>query len=237
MKLCVIENDIIDDVVADRYHSYGVMFTNLFRAVKPDIEVDVFDAMKLQYPENFDSYDAVLLSGSRADAFGDDEWIVELKQRVKQLMADKKPLIGVCFGHQLIAMHLGSEMGRAPVGWGMGRMSYDWNQAHPLAKLADSEGFSLLVSHQDQVLTHPQGATILASSDFCPVAAYTVDEHIICFQGHPEFVEGYSEYIINKRKAALTEEKYQEYSSSLQHGHDGVKVAKLICDFVEGKAA
>ena len=232
MKLCVLENDIIDDVVADRYPSYGVLFTDLFRSAKPDIEVDVFDAMNMQYPDSFDDYDAVLLSGSRCDAFGQEEWVLELKKRTEQLMAEKKKLIGVCFGHQLIALILGAEMGRAPQGWGMGRMSYTWNkESSPIA--LEGEGFSLLVSHQDQVLTEPKGATIIASSEFCPIAAYTVDKHVICFQGNPEFVEGYSEYIINKRKDSLTPEQYERFLGSLQYGHDGKKIAKLVCDFVE----
>ncbi|MGK0440539.1 MAG: GMP synthase-like glutamine amidotransferase [Pseudohongiellaceae bacterium] len=233
MKFCIIENDMIDEVVVDRYHSYGKMFTHLFRSVKPNIEVDVFNAMKMEYPESFDRYDAVLLSGSRADAFGQDEWLVELKNRTQQLMDDKKTLIGVCFGHQLIAMNLGAEMGRAPVGWGMGRMSYRWHQDNAAAKFADSDGFSLLASHQDQVLTHPEGAEILASSEFCPIAAYTVGKHIICFQGHPEFVEDYSTCLINKRKNLLTEDQFQAFSDSLQYGHDGQKVAQVMCDFVE----
>ncbi|WP_339669740.1 amidotransferase [Dasania marina] len=232
MKLCVLENDVIDEVVADRYPSYGALFTDLFRSARPDIEVDVFDAMNMHYPESFDDYDAVLLSGSRCDAFGQDEWVLELKKRTEQLMAEKKKLIGVCFGHQLIALILGAEMGRAPQGWGMGSMSYSWNkESSPIA--LEGEGFSLLVSHQDQVLTEPKGATIIASSEFCPIAAFTVDDNVICFQGHPEFVEGYSEYVINKRKASLSEEQYNRFLASLELGHDGKKIAKLMCDFVE----
>ena len=231
MKLCVLENDIIDAAVTDRFASYGVLFSDLFRSVKPDIDIDVYDAMAMDYPSSFDDYDAVLLSGSRADAFGEHEWVVELKKRTRQLMDEKKKLIGICFGHQLIAMNLGAEMGRAEVGWGMGRMSYVWNKDNTLLDL-EGEGFSLLVSHQDQVLTMPAGATLLATSEFCPIAAYTVDKHIMCYQGHPEFVEGYSEYIINKRKDSLTEAQYAAFKDSLDKGHDGKKIAQLMCDFI-----
>lgn len=47
---------------------------------------------------------------------------------------------------------------------------------------------TLLISHQDQVTALPENATVLASSEFCPFAAYHINDQVLCFQGHPEFI-------------------------------------------------
>ena len=80
----------------------------------------------------------------------------------------------------------------------MGRMRYDWVGAQPLKPVPPPMN-CLLASHQDQVLTLPDGATLLARSEFCPIAAYAVDDHVFCIQPHPEFVEDYSAWILQKR--------------------------------------
>ena len=70
----------------------------------------------------------VLLTGSRADAFSKEPWVVDLCSRVSALLEQKKRLIGVCFGHQLIAHCLGAKVDRAPHGWGLGRHTYTWHE-------------------------------------------------------------------------------------------------------------
>ena len=85
------------------------------------------------------------------------------------------------------------------------------------------------------MLELPEGAQLLATSDFCPVAAYAVGEHVFCVQAHPEFVEAYSGFILDKRRAILGESIYQNGIDSLANGHDGVQVARMMVAFVEGK--
>ena len=78
----------------------------------------------------------------------------------------------------------------------------------------------------------PKGATLLASSDFCPVAAFAVDDHVFCVQPHPEFVEDYSAFLLNKRRTMFGEEKYQAFTRSLAEGHDGQAVARMMVAFI-----
>jgi GMP synthase-like glutamine amidotransferase len=161
--------------------------------------------------------------------------VVELRRRVTLLLEQNKKLLGICFGHQLIALCLGAKVGRAPQGWGVGRMSYDWHAADlPLA--TEDKRLALLVSHQDQVLELPQNAVLLASNAHCPVAGYAIGEEVFCVQGHPEFVEDYSAFLLNRRRERLGENLYSAGVDSLQHGHDGVQVARMMVAFVEGKA-
>ena len=121
MKLCILDNDILEGHLAETYGSFGALFTQLFARVGAHWETTVFHTQLGQYPASYDDFDAVLLTGSRADSFSDDAWVVELRKQVTQLLAERKKMVGVCFGHQLIALCMGAPVGRAPQGWIVGR--------------------------------------------------------------------------------------------------------------------
>jgi GMP synthase-like glutamine amidotransferase len=234
MKLCILENDYLDPAIEATYLGYGAMFERLLRDTGATGEFDIFNTVKGQYPASFDSYDAVLLTGSRADAFSQEPWVLVLRKHVEELLETKKKLVGVCFGHQLIALCMGAKVGRAPQGWGAGRMQYQW-LAPELAQAQGREAIALLASHQDQVFDLPAGARLLATSEFCPVAAFAVEGHVFCVQPHPEFVEDYSAFLLDKRRTALGEEMYMSCTQSLAHGHDGGAVARMMMAFIQGQ--
>ncbi len=234
MKFCILENDYLDPAIEATYVGYGTMFERLLRDAGASGSFDIYNTVKGEYPDSFDSYDAVLLTGSRADAFSQEPWVLVLRRKVEELLASKKKLIGVCFGHQLIALCMGATVGRAAQGWGAGRLEYQW-LAPDFPQAQGREHVALLASHQDQVFDLPAGATLLASSDFCPVAAFSVDDQVFCVQPHPEFVEDYSAFLLNKRRPLLGEEKYATCMQGLAHGHDGGAVAQMMVAFVQGK--
>jgi GMP synthase-like glutamine amidotransferase len=235
MKLCILENDILDGALAQSYSGFGSMFFRLFESVGvEDWSMEVFNTMRGEYPASFDPFDAVLLTGSRADSFSDDPWVVELRSQVTRLLAERKKLVGVCFGHQLIALCMGAPVGRAPQGWGAGRMTYDWHRPD-LPHSQDRCQISLLASHQDQVFALPEGATLVASNDFCPVASFTVGNEVFCIQPHPEFSEDVSAYLLDKRRHLLGEEKYAASRASLEHGHEGLHIGRMVVDFLQSK--
>jgi GMP synthase-like glutamine amidotransferase len=229
-KICILDNDNLDPAVADAYVSYGAMTEKMFATAGVPWQFDRFNTTRGDYPGSFDGYDAVLLTGSKADSFSDEPWVVALRERVTALIAQRKPLLGICFGHQLIALCLGAQVGRAPQGWGMGRMTYDWVGPEPLE---GASAVALLASHQDQVLSLPEGATLLARSDFCPVAAYSVGDHVFCVQPHPEFVPAYTAYLLEKRRAQVGEAVHARASAELSQGHDGLAIARHMQAFVE----
>ncbi len=233
MKLCILDNDILQAALAKTYTSFGAMFERFLDGADAGWTYEVFNTMQGQYPASFDDFDAVLLTGSESDSFSDEAWVVELRRRVTQLLAERKKLIGVCFGHQLIGLCLGAPVGRAPQGWGEGRQHYDWHRPD-LPYCAGRSDIHLLASHQDQVLALPPGATLLASSSFCPVAAFTVDQHVLCVQAHPEFDAGFSHHLLEEHRERLGEPLYQAKVQALALGHDGAHMARLVVAFVEG---
>jgi GMP synthase-like glutamine amidotransferase len=238
MKLCILENDVVDPAVSTTYGSYGAMVDRLLRSVGASWSTEIFCTSLGQFPASYETYDAVLLTGSRADSFSQEAWVVQLREHVNYLLQIQKKLLGICFGHQLIALCLGAPVGRAPQGWGLGRMTYQWHATEWIthtdsAHLKNSLQVALLASHQDQVFALPSGANLLASSDFCPVAAFTVGRHVFCVQPHPEFVADYSAYLLDKRRATLAEDHYAASRSSLADGHDGLHVARMMIAFIE----
>lgn len=232
MKLCILDNDDIDPSMVPVYTGYGAMTEKLLRdAGAQDWSIEIFHPPQMNYPDSFDRFDAVLLTGSKADSFSDEPWVVELRRRVTDLLATGKKLLGICFGHQLIALCMGAKVGRAPQGWGVGRNTYQWKSGRPEFAVPDGT-LSLLASHQDQVLELPNGADLLASNDHCPVAAYAVGEQVFCVQAHPEFVEDYSAFLLNRRRERLGETIYAEGMEGLKKGHDGAAVARMMVKFV-----
>jgi len=233
MKLCILENDDLDPAVQATYVGYGAMFERLLRDAGATGEFDIFNTVRGEYPPSFDPYDAVLLTGSRADSFSQEPWVLNLRQKVEELLKSKKKLVGVCFGHQLIALCLGARVGRAPQGWGVGRMQYQW-LAPELPQAQGRTDVAMLASHQDQVVDLPEGTRLLATSGFCPVAAFGVDDELFCVQAHPEFVEDYSAFLLNKRRTVLGEPIYSVATDSLAQGHDGDAVARMMVAFIHG---
>ena len=237
LKVCILDNDNLDPAVADTYVSYGAMTEKMFAAAGVAWQFERFNTTRGEYPESFEHYDAVLLTGSKADSFSDEPWVRALRERTSELLRQRKKLLGICFGHQLIAHCLGAKVGRASNGWGMGRMRYDWVGPTPLRPAASDATLALLASHQDQVQSMPAGATLLARSEFCPIAAYAVDDNVFCIQPHPEFVEDYSAWILQKRPGSVAAERHATVRAEMALPHDGLDVARYMQSFVERRAA
>ena len=64
----------------------------------------------------------------------------------------------------------------------------------------DREAFSLISSHKDQVVELPERAELFAGNSFCPNAGFTIANHVLTFQGHPEFEPGYAARLMQSRQ-------------------------------------
>jgi GMP synthase-like glutamine amidotransferase len=232
MNICILENDARDPRMAPHIERLGDLFVRLFRAAGAhDWRFDVFHAQGGEYPASFAGYDAVILTGSRADAFSSEPWIVELRARVARLLAERKKLLGICFGHQVLGFCLGAPVARAPQGWNMGRIRYDWHDPQfPVPHGTTS--FELHTTHQDQVLALPPGARLLASTPNCPVAGFAVEDRVFSLQPHPEMDAIILGNLIHARREKLGEQKFADGIASLREDHDGVAMARLMMAFV-----
>jgi GMP synthase-like glutamine amidotransferase len=230
MRICILETDILRPQLIEQYHGYGRMFRQLFEKQSITAQFDVFNVVEGCYPEADQAYDAYLITGSKADSFGTDGWILTLREYLLSRYQNGDRLIGICFGHQLLALMLGGKTERATQGWGIGVNRYQLLE-QPEWMSPALESLDMLVFHQDQVTELPDNATLLASSAFCPNAAYSIGDQVLCFQAHPEFVDDYELALLNLRREFLGEARYQQALASMSQPHQGVVVAEWMLRF------
>jgi GMP synthase-like glutamine amidotransferase len=231
MKIGVLKTDDVREQLVGEFGEYPQMFAQLLRSQEPDLEFVTFEVQRGQYPRDIDEVDAYLITGSKAGVYEDKEWIPPLMDFVRQLHHAKKPTLGICFGHQLIAQALGGKTRKSDKGWGIGVHSYELQET-PAWMSQPLDNFNLLVSHQDQVEELPPGAKVLASSDFCPYAMVQIDEHMLTLQAHPEFTKPYSNSLMDLRREAFGDELAEKGKASLQNDIHESAVARWMLEFL-----
>jgi GMP synthase-like glutamine amidotransferase len=236
LRICILETDSLRPELVDRYQGYGRMFERLFAQQPIAARFESFNVVEGVYPLDEERYDAYLVTGSKADSFASDPWIQTLKAFLLERYRCGDKLLGICFGHQLLALLLGGRSERARQGWGVGIHRYRLAE-QPAWMTPAVDELTLLISHQDQVTQLPENATVLASSEFCPIAAYRIEDQVLCFQGHPEFIPDYSRALLDIRQKCIGERLYQQGLASLEHPHHGPTVAEWIMRFVAGGRA
>ena len=232
LKIGILQADDVLSVLADKYGEYPSMFEQLLTTANGDsimgIEFVTYAVNVGVYPAEIDEVDAYILTGSKSSVYEDMPWIAQLAEFVKALHSRKKKLVGICFGHQMVAQALGGKTSLADAGWGLGV-----KETNPTgsANLLGNQAFKLIYSHQDQVVELPEGTVVLASTDICPIAATTLGEHILTFQGHPEFYPDYANDLYKIRRERYPAEIYKTAMASLQADADQLFVARLMIDF------
>jgi GMP synthase-like glutamine amidotransferase len=231
MIIGILQADSVMENLQPAHGNYPGMFTDVLSEVDSKIEFRYYDVEHGEYPEHLDECDGYVITGSKKSVYDDESWIHDLSAFVLQLHEHKKKTVGICFGHQLIAQALGGKIEAAEVGWGVGIHENQVIRNESFME-PQAEGFALVVSHKDQVSALPEGAELLATSDFCPNAMFRIDNHILTFQGHPEFTKAYSKELMEMREDILGEEKFSAGMNSLSRSHDGEVISSWIIRFI-----
>ena len=177
-----------------------------------------------------------VLKTNFAGSIGDDlEWIRALAGFLGEALEARRRIVGICFGHQLLAHFFGGRTEPAEVGWGVG--VHESRLEHTLPWMAgEADAVRLLSSHKDQVTALPAGATLFASSEFCPLAGFVIDDRAMTLQGHPEFSKPYAEALMRRREALLGPETFEAGLSSLAQPTDEALVGEWMLRFMGGEA-
>ncbi len=190
MKIGILETGLLRDRMKPRFDPYPVMFANLLGLAHRDFEFETVSAIRGEVAGSIYDCDGWLITGSRHGVYENLDWMPPLRDFIRQLAAAEHPLIGVCFGHQIIAQALGGEVVKSDKGWGVGLHRYQIEQQHSWMQTRAQQA-GIYAFHQDQVVRLPDSARVLLSSEFCPYAGLSYGVSIISVQGHPEFAEDY----------------------------------------------
>ncbi len=129
LRIAILECDTPLPGTVAKYGSYGGVFASLLKAgadalsypgltSSSGLELSNYDVVTAQAYPNLEDIDAVLLSGSRHNSFDNDPWIVKLVEFTEKVLKQRRVrIIGVCFGHQIVARAMGVRLGRNAKGW------------------------------------------------------------------------------------------------------------------------
>lgn len=245
MILNLIECDVLyDDLQAD-YVSYGTMFERFFTNIaksesdKP-FAVKYYSAIEQLLPTPQAGH-VYLITGSKFGAYEEAEWIHSLIKWIQQTYQANARLIGICFGHQIIAQALGGQVINSKKGWGVGVRELPVKALPPVFE-ADSNSHSFpdtlkfIYSHQDQVVELPSSAQTMLGDDFCPNAGFFIGNQVITFQGHPEFDSEYIQRLLGRRVDHIGRETFDLAMSSLSQQTDNPFIGSALLDWIDTKS-
>lgn len=206
----------MQDQVGNYDKLYGRLLAN------EGIELTTWPVVDDVFPDDVHAAEGWLISGSRYGAYEDLPWIPKLEQFIRDAYAANVPMVGICFGHQIIAQALGGKVEKFKDGWAVGHHAYDWQ----------GEDIVLNAWHQDQVTERPGDARVIASSPFCEYAALVYGDRAFTVQAHPEFDAEATRILLETRAPGLVPaDRIEAALSGLDTPTDDARLARQIGKF------
>lgn len=230
MKIAILETGRPPERLAATYPRYAAMVAALVGDARA---YTVFAVSAGDLPADPHAFDAYLITGSAAGAYEPLPWIAALIGFLRGLPPATK-LVGICFGHQVMAVAFGGRVAKSEKGWGLGLHRYDIRERRPW--MDDATSVAVPAIHQDQVVEAPPGSRTLAGSTFTPhgILAYT-ERRALSFQFHPEFAADYAAALIagHAPTPALDEGLRATALASLRAPGDGPRIGGWIRRFLD----
>ncbi|MBV1787193.1 glutamine amidotransferase [Marinobacterium sp. D7] len=232
MRIGILATGITPDSLLGQYGSYADMFVDLLGPQAHDYSV--FNVRDGEFPQSIDQCDGWIITGSKCGVYDDLPWMRTLKQLIIDIYEADIPMVGICFGHQIIASAFGAKVAKYEGGWGVGLHSYAIEGDHPFLD-AGERRFTLNAMHQDQVLELPHNAQLFATSEFCRYAGLVYGNRILTLQAHPEFNKDYERDLVLARKGAVVPDEVADRGLATLTADakiDSATVAKWMARFL-----
>jgi len=226
MKLGILKTGAPPEGV-DQFGDYPEMFRRLLGEDAYDYSVFAVDEGEL--PPAQDACQAYLITGSSSGVYDGTPWIGELTGFLREAKG-RAALVGICFGHQVMAQAFGGRVIKSPKGWGLGEQEYRVLKREPW--MDEAAWIDIPVSHQDQVFVQPPHSRVVGGNDFSPFGMLAYDDQpAISMQFHPEFEPAYAKALIESRFDRVPDPAAA--IASLDAPDDRARVAGWIRTFLE----
>jgi len=223
MSLAILETGAPPPALLERFGHYPAMFERLL-----GVAATTYEVRAGELPPSVAQHDAYLITGSSAGVYEDHPWIPPLTDFLRAAKGKAK-LVGICFGHQIMAQAFGGHVEKSAKGWGVGL--HDYPIVRHEAWMDDAPLVSAPASHQDQVVQAPPGAELIASSVFTPYAGFSWrDGKAISFQFHPEMSPAFARALYDSRRDRIPE--VDAAIASLEAPNDNDRVGTWINRFL-----
>lgn len=219
MNIGILQTGHVPDALKDE-SSYPALFARLLAG--QGFTFETYSVVDAVFPESATACDGWLVTGSKYGAYEDHPWIAPLEALIREAIDANVPVVGICFGHQIIAQALGGRVEKFRGGWSVGRQGYDMG------------GVTVYQNawHQDQVTELPESATVVAHSDFCENAALVYGDRAFSVQWHPEFESDFIAALIELRgPGVVPPDLLSQATANLDAPNDNARLAAQIGAF------
>lgn len=217
---------------AKRHLDDGQKFRKLLGPLRPDWVFEVFAVRDDRFPAAPRDFDGFLITGSPASVQDGYPWIPRLKALVRDLAGHRVPLVGICFGHQLIAEALGGAVSRNPGGWSLGMETTGFWDHRPWM-VPPVQQMQLYSAHSEQVTALPKGAVVLGGNAACPIGAFAIGDHIFTTEYHPEMYADFMAGLAEELAGKLPPEVIERARDQAGLATDGTVFGEWIVRFFE----
>lgn len=200
LRVGILETGRPPEELGGEYGDYPDMVRNWLAPL--EAEFTSYAVLEGELPEDPASCDLWVITGSKFAVYEDHPWIVPLEAFIRAVRDAQRKMIGICFGHQIIAQALGGTVRKSGKGWALGVQEYmtdDWPEE--LGERPDR--IAIQSYHQDQIESLPKDARRIGTSEFCENAALWYPGFALTVQGHPEFSESYVSVLLDLRRGTI----------------------------------
>lgn len=227
LRIGLLQCGHVMPALAENHGDYPELFEQFLTPV--DLDIATYGATEGVLPAEIDEQDGWLITGSACSTYDDLPWIAPLEKFVRTVVDAGHPMVGICFGHQIVAQALGGRVEKSEAGWGIG--GHDYEVVVPHSWTGTTTRARMIASHQDQVSVLPDGAEMFLRTDHCPNAGFTLGDDVMTIQPHPEFGRDLSRELTGIRSAIFGEALTAEGLASLDQPLDNRDVARWIATF------
>ena len=224
MHIGILQSGHVPDEVRARHGAYDALFHALFEG--QGLSFTTWNVVDMAFPDSIDAAEGWLITGSRHGAYDPLPFIPKLEAFIRDAHAARKPMIGICFGHQLIAQALGGRVEKFAGGWELGHRDY---------ALSAGGTLSLNAWHQDQVTAPPPEAQVAATAPGCAYAALSYGTHMFTMQPHPEIPDPVLATYLSARwgDAAYPPGLFETVEAAMGQASDEPATATMLARFLK----